>query len=518
MKRIWKRIGAAVLAGAMLFSGAYAGMVKLADNTKTAKAAAAEGTVVVPEGTNVPKYVFLFIGDGMSYPQIQLASDYLGALAQEDSNKSSAILEGNEYLNFMNFEAAGSAVTYDSTSFCPDSASTATSLSTGYKTYSGTINMDETKTISYETITEKVKDQLGYKVGIVTTVNLNHATPAAFYAKVASRSQYYDISLQMIESDFDYFAGGALLQPEGKNGDQKNIYEVAEEAGYQVIDNQYDAKRLTSEDGKTIVIGQFLADSDSLDYDLDRASNVWSLADYVAKGIEVLDNETGFFMMVEGGKIDWACHANDAGSTISDTLALADAVEEAIEFYNEHPDETLIIVTGDHETGGLTIGYAGTNYDTFLTNLENQKISYAKYDSEYVAKYKANNTPFETVLKDIKKLFGLMTADDADAQKDSKLVLTDYEVSLLREAYNKTMGYVKKESTQKEYVMYGTYEPLSVTITHILNNKSGVNFSSYSHTGLPVAVLAQGEGAELFDGYYDNTEIYDNLAALLKVE
>ena len=162
-----KRLGAAALAGAMLFTGAYAGMAKLADNSTVASAAQ---TVVVPEGTNVPKYVFLFIGDGMSYPQIQIASDYLGALNQEQTNRNSSILMGNEYLNFMNFEAAGSAVTYDSTSFCPDSASTATSLSTGYKTYSGTINMDETKRIEYETITEQVKEQLGYKVGIITTV------------------------------------------------------------------------------------------------------------------------------------------------------------------------------------------------------------------------------------------------------------------------------------------------------------------------------------------------------------
>ncbi len=511
-----KRIGAAALAGAMLFSGAYAGMTKLADNSTVAQAAEA---VAVPEGTNVPKYVFLFIGDGMSYPQIQIASDYLGALEQERVNSNSSILMGNEYLNFMNFEAAGSAVTYDSTSFCPDSASTATSLSTGYKTYSGTINMDETKRIEYETITEQVKEQLGYKVGIISTVNLNHATPAAFYAKVASRNEYYEIGLQMIESDFDYFAGGGLLQPNGADGNQESIYDLAEEAGYTVVQTQAEAARLTAEDGKAIVIGQHLADSDSLSYDFDRAANEWSLADYVEKGIEVLDNETGFFMMVEGGKIDWACHANDAGSTISDTLALADAVQEAIDFYNEHPDETLIVVTGDHETGGLTIGFAGTDYDTFLTNIENQKISYAKYDSEYVAEYKENNTSFDEVLDDIKELFGLMTADDVnDAVKDPKLVLTDYELSLLKEAYNKTMGYVERENTQKEYVMYGTYEPLSVTITHILNNKSGINFSSYAHTGLPVAVLAQGEGAELFNGYYDNTMIYDNLAALLQVQ
>ncbi|MFR6330505.1 MAG: alkaline phosphatase [Eisenbergiella sp.] len=84
-------------------------------------------------------------------------------------------------------------------------------------------------------------------------------------------------------------------------------------------------------------------------------------------------------MMVEGGKIDWACHANDAASTITDTIALTMRWKGS-GIYNEHPEETLIIVTGDHETGGLTIGFAGTDYDTFLKNFENQKISYAKYD------------------------------------------------------------------------------------------------------------------------------------------
>ncbi|MBO5130491.1 MAG: alkaline phosphatase, partial [Oscillospiraceae bacterium] len=96
-----------------------------------------------------PKYVFLFIGDGMSYPQIQSTADYLGALTDEDyfmaqpslDDNQGATLDGPQYLNFMNFEAAGSAVTYDSNSFAPDSASTATSISTGHKTYSGTINM-----------------------------------------------------------------------------------------------------------------------------------------------------------------------------------------------------------------------------------------------------------------------------------------------------------------------------------------------------------------------------------------
>lgn len=250
-------------------------------------------------------------------------------------------------------------------------------------------------------------------------------------------------------------------------------------------------------------------------YELDRTADMWSLADYVEKGIEVLDNDKGFFLMCEGGKIDWACHANDAASTINDTLALTNAVQVAIDFANQHPDETLILVTGDHETGGLTIGFAGTDYDTYLSLLGSQKISFAKYDSDYVSAYKKNQTDFNTVLSDIEALFGLKSS----GSKDDKLVLTDYEKSLLKTAYNKS---IKETSTgldqQAEYVAYGTYEPLTVTITHILSNKSGVSFTSYSHTGLPVAIFAHGVHSDQFKGYFDNTEIFHKLQTMLHVQ
>ena len=474
------------------------------------------------ETGKTPKYVFLFIGDGMSYPQIQSTSDYLGALNDEDywqaqpslDDNQGAILDGPEYLNFMNFEAAGSAVTFDSNSFAPDSASTATSIATGHKTYSGSINVDETGTVEYETIAEQLKAQKGYEIGVITSVNLNHATPAAFYAHQASRNDYYDIGLELVESGFEYFAGGGLLDPTGTEGDQTDLYQLAQEAGYTVARTYAEADAISADTDKAIIIEENLADSDAIPYEIDRTDDMWSLADYVEKGIEVLDNDTGFFMMCEGGKIDWACHANDAGSSIHDTQALADAVQVAIDFAAEHPDETLILVTGDHETGGLTIGFAGTDYDTYLDLLENQKISYAKFDSDYVASYKENKTPFEDVLSDIEELFGLK----AQGAADDKLVLTEYEMEQLRAAYEKSVnGTAASQYEQEEYVLYGTYEPLSVTITHIINNKSGISFTSYSHTGLPVAVLAEGVGAESFSGYYDNTQIYEKMADLLNI-
>lgn len=481
--------------------------------------------------SGTPKYIFLFIGDGMSYPQIQLTNYYLSALADTNDND---ILESQSNLTMLSFPVAGSAQTYDSTSFCPDSASTATSISTGHKTYSGTINMDETGSVSYETIAEKLKKQKGYEIGIVSSVNINHATPAAFYCHQTSRNNYYEIAEEMVNSGFDYFAGGAVKKPTGNDKDKTDIYELAKDAGYTVAKTQAEAEKITSADDKVLIIDENLADSDAMSYDMDLKDGAWALSDYVSKGIEVMeDSENGFFMMCEGGKIDWACHANDAAATLTDTIALDDAVKVAVDFAEEHPEETLILVTGDHETGGLTIGYAGTDYDTFLTNISSQKISYAKFDSDYVAGYKENKTDFDTVMQDITELFGLKAPEgtaDKTSQKDSadlhpeseddgSLVLTEYEYDKLKTAYETTMSRTGEESSfgQEEYVLYGSYEPLTVTITHILNNKSGINFASYAHTGLPVEVLAMGIGQELFDGYYDNTDIYDKLAELTGV-
>ena len=307
------------------------------------------------------------------------------------------------------------------------------------------------------------------------------------------------------------------------------------EAGYKVTYTQADAEAVTAEDGRVILMDEHLSDSDAMDYDMDRADGEWALSDYVQKGIEVLDNDTGFFMMCEGGKIDWACHANDAAATITDTVAMDEAVGKAVEFYNEHPDETLILVTGDHETGGLTIGFAGTDYDTFLANISNQKISYAKFDSDYVTAYKENKTDFDTVMADITELFGLQAPNgvaETSNQADSKdvhpegtddkgsLIMTDYEYQKLQTAYEETMSRTGEESEfgQEEYLLYGSYEPLTVTITHILNNKSGVNFASYAHTGLPVEVFAMGVGQDQFKGYYDNTDIFNKMAEITGVQ
>lgn len=443
----------------------------------------------------VPKYVFMFIGDGLSYAQVSSAEMYLG-------NKAALGAVIPQRLNFTQFPVHGAAMTHDSTSFVPDSASTATSMSSGYKTLSGVINMDVTKTIEYTPITEDLK-ALGYKIGIVTSVPIDHATPAAYYAKVAHRGMTTEIARQLAQSGFDYFGGGGFQAATGPA--------LAEAGGYTVVNTTEDILALHKNSGKVVAISPDL-DGKALNYELDRdkEGGELSLADFVRKGIEVLDNPNGFFMMVESGKIDWAGHANDAAANIADTIAFADAIEEALNVYRKHPKDTLIIVTGDHECGGMTIGYAGTGYATFFEKIEKVTMSYVEF-SKIVNNYKktvtAETASLTELFPQIEQAYGLTPEN-----------LSAYEMGLLEDALERTMVPASERPyTVQERLLYAGYEPLTVKLSHIVNNKAGLHFSSYSHTGQPVPVYAIGAGAELFDGFYDNTDIYFKTAEITKL-
>lgn len=462
-----------------------------------------------------PKYVFLFIGDGMSFPQIASAEMYLG---QKNGTKGLTM----EYLSFSEFPAAGSALTFDAESFIPDSASTATSLATGEKTLGGVINMDVTKTKEFTPITEKLKAQ-GKKIGIVTSVPLTHATPACFYAKVPHRGQAYDIGLQLANSGFDYFAGGSFDQPTGPKKDQVHILDIIREKGYKVVNTKEEILKLNANSGKTVALSPVL-DGTAMTYEIDRKESELSLSDFVKKGIELLDNRNGFFMMVESGKIDWAGHANDAAASIHDTIQFSKSVDVALEWYNKYPKDTLIIVTGDHECGGMTIGFAGTAYETFFNKIDRVTMSqpeFTKIVNEYKEKVSKDKTKLSDLYADIKKAYGLMLPTDADAQKEENkaMVLTTAEIKRLEDAFKQSMrSSSERLYTDQEKVMYGSYDPLSMTLSHILNNKAGLHYTSFSHTGLPVPVYAIGTGHELFNGYYDNTDIYKKMAAITKVK
>lgn len=456
-----------------------------------------------------PKYIFMFIGDGMSYVQVNAAQVY------EGNNNYGEV--SPRMLNFTQFPAAGVATTHDSTSFCPDSASTSTSLASGVKTHSGTIGLKVDKTTVAPTITELLKKQKGMKIGIVSNVTINHATPAAYYSHVVSRNNYYDIAMQMANSDFDYFGGGTINKPTGDKKDQQSAFETLQEKGYKIADTKKEILSLNKNSGKVYAVSPKLQDSGAMPYALDTEKGDLQLADFVKKGIDVLDNKNGFFLMCESGKIDWACHANDAKSVICDVLAFEDSIEVAVDFAKKHPKETLIIVTADHETGGMTIGYAATGYDTAFDVLKNQQISYVAFDSliANMKKQKSDSLTFEEVMPLITENFGLL--EPSEEISDNPLEMTEYEYNKLKAGFEESMK-VEKTKSEENNLLYGGYDPLSVSVTHILNNKAGIGWTSYSHTGVPVGVFATGACAEIFNGSYDNTDIFNKLVEITGVK
>jgi alkaline phosphatase len=465
-----------------------------ADNSKRNSSVAEQGQV---------KYMFLFIGDGMAMPQISSAEVYSTARASKDISITK--------LGFSKFPVTGMVTTYDAGTFITDSASAGTAIATGNKTLSGVINMDTGKTQKFKPITEYIHEA-GMKVGIISSVTLNHATPASFYAKSPSRGDYYDIAVQLAESKFDYFGGGSLLQKSGKNNDQKDAAVIAKENGFTYVDTIDGFNSLKPGAGKVIAISPRLQDDGAMPYSMDLKQGELSIVDYTKKGIELLDNPKGFFLMIEAGKVDWACHANDAGAAINDILAMDDAIRAALEFAQKHPKETLIVVTGDHETGGMTIGFAGTQYDTFFDKVALQKRSYVAFDDEVIKPYKAktsiSNAKLADLLPAIKESFGI----DINS-------LTGFQKEQIEFAFQRSMGNEQIRSfAEDKYVLYGGYEPLTVKLTQIMNQTAGIGWTSYAHTGVPVPIFAIGIHQEVFSGYYDNTDVFHKLISVMNLK
>jgi len=445
------------------------------------------------------KYVFYFIGDGMGLAHVAAAQAYLRASENKNETKD---------ISFTRFPVTGLSTTYAGNRFITGSAAAGTALSTGQKTSVNTIGMDAAKEKALETIAERAKAK-GFKVGIISSVSLDHATPACFYAHQPERNMYYEISLELPESNFDFFGGGGFINPLG-NGDQISAFTYAQDKGYTITNNKQDFYNLKNGDQKVFAIGSVIESSGALRYAIDQTNEDIPLEDFVAKSIELLYNKKGFFVMCEEGKIDWAAHDNDGVTLIKNVISLSKSVEEALNFYYQHPDETLIVVTADHETGGFALGNALTKYSSNFQILDAQGVSAQAFtviaDSLF-AEHKNQNPGFAMQL--VEDYFGL--------GGNSGIVLSDYETALLEQAYFVSAGKIELNHDEA-YELYGGNHPLASTATHILCNRAGLSFTTWSHTGIPVPVYAIGTGAKMFDGYYDNTDIPKKIAKAMHLE
>ncbi|WP_172953233.1 alkaline phosphatase, partial [Vibrio fujianensis] len=230
-------------------------------------------------------------------------------------------------------------------------------------------------------------------------------------------------------------------------------------------------------------------------YEIDRikTNHLPSLAEMTEKGIDLLaKNKDGFFLMIEGGRIDHASHANDIAGTIFDTLAFDQAVQKALDFYHKNPDDTLVIVTGDHETGGMGMGF-GKNYFMTLDNVTHTKES---IEDKLQGVYQGNRSAF---YQHIAAQFDLST-------------LSDEEKSLIETAMN---AVDKKAPNLKN--LYGGYDPVAIAVAHITSKRAGVYWTSYAHTATQLPLSAIGVQADKLGGFKDNTQVAQTIAEIMQV-
>ncbi|MGN1260819.1 MAG: alkaline phosphatase, partial [Alloprevotella sp.] len=295
------------------------------------------------------KYVFYFIGDGMGVNQVNAAETYLGALEGRI---------GIHELCFPSFPYSAFVNTQSATNGVTDSAAGGTALASGNKTKNGALGVLKDQTTPITCLADWAR-HAGAAVGIATSVSVDHATPAAFYAHVGSRGEAYTIGQQLIESGNDFFAGSDFVSPKNPAEGGPDLYQQAADKGYIIARGYKDYQKKAKKADRMILLQSEAAskvDASSIPYALDRTKTDLTLPDITRAAINFLtkkqDSKDGFFLMVEGGKIDWTCHANDP-AFIPELIDMDNAVKVAYEFYQQHPDETLIVVTADHETGGL---------------------------------------------------------------------------------------------------------------------------------------------------------------------
>lgn len=409
------------------------------------------------------KYVFYFIADGMGLSQINATEAYRA----EKKGKT-----GTEKLNFTKFPVFGITTTFATDRLITDSSAAATALATGNKTSFETLGMDASGKKTFKSIAEMAKEK-GLKIGIITTSNIDDATPAVFYSHKPNREMYKEIDEDLLNSGFDLFAGGWTQGLDIKE------WLINKDYIYTDTKAQFDA--LTKVDKKYYMACPFL-EAGSCRYSIDQTSKDVSLSAFTKKAIELLDNPNGFFMMVEGGKIDWANHGNDFAAAMKDILELDKAVAVALEFYKKQPNDTLIVFTSDHETGGFAFGSRELKYKSQLEELDKQKVS--NYALELQFK-KAKE--FSKMRSYVEANFGFKM----DAKEEKKLI----------DAFNKHDAW-----------------RFTGEVTRMANSKAGVSWTTNAHTGASVGVFAKGVGEDLFRGYIDNTDVAKAIIKIMELK
>lgn len=408
---------------------------------------------------NHPKNIIMVVGDGMG-PSFTTAYRYFA------DDKQSAKIDKTVFDRHL----VGMASTYPARvdGYVTDSAAGATALSSAIKTYNGAIAKDVDKNDT-ETVLEWAK-QKGKRTGIAVTSQINHATPASYAAHNESRRNYNQIA----DSYFDDKVNGQFVLDVMLGGgwdyfirDDRNLVEQFKTAGYQYVDNFADLSKVKTT-GK--LLGLFADTGMPWALDEEQHTRLPMLAE---AAIKQLENDKGFFLLIEASQVDWAGHGNDIASAMAEMHDMANTLEMLEAYVASNPD-TLVVVTADHSTGGMSIGANG-DY---------------RWDPQWIKQLSASP----------QKIAEQMVISDVPGDLAERLLgftLTAEEKSMLNEEKSKEM------------------RAHADNLFAIINGRTNTGWTSGGHTAVDVQIFAMGAQKHLFAGHMDNTEIATKVFQLL---
>lgn len=434
-----------------------------------------------------PKYVFYLIGDGMGINEVRGTEIY-----------NQATGNGPAEVNFFHFPVRTFVNTNSATSLVTDSAAAGTALATGTKTYNNAMGVGMDK-LPLSNLTEWASSK-GFGCGVCSSVGVNHATPAAFYAHTEDRNSYETITEQLIAADqVSFAAGSALLNEKRKTGhDSAYLENLVKEAGIAVV---YGKEGIANTDmaglQQRVLCLDVPGGSSDLTAAINRRGGETELTDFVKAGIDYLYGHfagKGFFFMIEGGAIDHHGHNDDAAADFWEVNDFAKSIDAVLAFYDQHPDETLIVITADHETGGLMLG-AG-QYEMHPERLAAQKYDQGYLNNAFRKLSEDGNVPsWEDVKNFFKENLGLW---------DAIRMRPDQEASL-KAMYDRQ--FARKEGEETVRTLYSSNSRIVAEAMLVAAKSAGYGWSYGCHSGSPVGLYVKGCCAEEFLKCTDNTDI-----------
>ena len=438
------------------------------------------------------KYVFYFIGDGMGVNEVIGTNLYNEANGQED-------------VNFTQFPVVNFITTVSANSLVTDSSAAGTALATGTKIDNNALGQDPDGNPT-PNLTEWAH-AAGFGTGVATSVGVNHATPASFVAHTPSRNDYEEIAMQMIDSPVDFMAGAAFLVQRRTGHNSAYFEHKADSAGIAIFKGPGAIANIDLSAPRALCLSA--KEEDSIPYAIDRKEDDTQLADFTDAGIRYLESrygKKGFFFMIEGGKIDYAGHGNDAATCFQEVNDMAQSVDLALAFLARYPKETLIVVTADHETGGLMLGSG--RYEMHPDRLAKQHACVDELTNLFRAEFFPQDKPFKTPTWDAVKAFfneqlGLWGEVEVNERTENEL----------KGIYDRTFGRGGDRNLTEEN-LYSSNFRIVADVVRSLDRAAGYQWSFGSHSGSPVGLYVTGAGAEEFNTVKDNAEFATLIAKL----